>query len=114
MTDKYLINQDPLTGVYQVMHRDNQERKTSIETVQDVGPHLEAALAMRNDPERKKRGIKAGWMHAAMLPNGVVVKWMNEGRINPRPFSQEGQADIMKILRTDPNYAYLKTIDGRI
>ena len=60
------------------MHHDTAEEKIHIEVVQDVGPALERAKAMRNDDELKKRGIKQGWMHAALLPDGVVHKWMNE------------------------------------
>ena len=96
------------------MHHDTAEEKVHIEVVQDVGPALERAKAMRNDTELKKRGIRQGWMHAALLPDGIVHRWMNEKRIPREYLSKEGQEAIMKILRTDPDYQYLKTVDGKI
>ncbi len=41
---------------------------------QDLEPHVEHATALRNDDEYTRQGIKKGWLHAAHIPDIVIIE----------------------------------------
>jgi hypothetical protein len=63
---------DRITG--EVTTVGSQDGKLVVHTDQDVGAALDYAKALRNDADYAKLGIKKSWMHAAHIPNVVVLK----------------------------------------
>ena len=105
---KRVIDYDPMTGITEIFHDDIGSDKWAIETVQNVGPQLEAAKDMRNDSENTKQGIKNGMWHYAHIPNMVITKMINEDGINP--YNPNHATDLGKLI--DRKYPYLKVTDG--
>ena len=114
MTSKRLLDSDVGSGSKRIFHYADQEKVVHLEVVQDIGPHLERARRLRNDDGHKRRGIKNSHLHVATLPDVVVEKWLNEKRIPPNYMSREGVEAVMKILRSDPDDQYLKTVTVKI
>ena len=84
----------------------------TIETFQDVEPFLE-----KNKRELQAR-VEAGRRHKvedmrkiASIPNIVAEKWLKEFGINV--FDKNDMPKIKKMLN-HPDYAYLKTVPGRV
>lgn len=84
---------------------DGEGRLFHVEKVQDVEPILERNKALRNagdgfNADRSGRRI-------ASIPMVVWLKWLAEG-LDPRD-----HAAIRRKLR-DPDWAYLRTSEGRL
>jgi len=101
------IHVDPVTGMKQEMSF--EQGKMVIKTSQNIQPYLDYAKALRNAEHLKKEGIKRGLMHAACIPPIVVHKWFKEG-FNVFTASRKE----MDAKLNHPDYAYLKTITGRV
>ena len=72
-----ILDYDPTTG--KTTHGKHEDGRMVIYTVEDVEPQLEAAKALRNDPEYWKRGVKAGFAHYAHIPDTKIIEWMAKG-----------------------------------
>lgn len=89
------------------------EDGAEIKTVQDVGPILEHAKRLRNE--------NAGWSPSKelrrgfLLPLTLVEKWKREEGVNAldSAFNPDVAKWLLKKL-SDPDYAYLRTADGRL
>lgn len=116
---KRLLDYDPIAGVATYHAYDHAERRTYIETAQDVQPILEAnkALQTMHDggakglTEYSRRGIKAGWWHVAEIPNVVIEKWIRDYGINA--LKKEHWPKVKKLLN-DPEWRYLRSGTGRV
>lgn len=108
---KRLLDHDPLTGVSTYHDYDDQTDTTYIETVQDVAPFLRKNRALRNEPEHRKKGMKADMLHAATIPIGVQYKWIQKYGVNI--YDQNHQSAVKKLLNS-PDWSYLRTTTGRI
>ena len=53
--------------------------KLHIQTFQDIEPNIEQALAMRNDEDYTRKGIKRGFVHLATIPTVVVAELLTIG-----------------------------------
>lgn len=89
------------------------EDGAEIKTVQDVGPILEHAKRLRNENN--------GWSQskelrrAFLLPLALVEKWKQEEGVDAMASAYD--PDVAKWLLkklSDPDYAYLRTADGRL
>ena len=113
MSQRDLIDYDPDTGIscyiewlegtkFRIVH------ETETVNMQAV---LDNNAKLRNDPQRKKDGIKKSWMHAAEIPPFVQTKWLVEEGIdllNPDHWPR------VKAKLNSRDYAYLKAIDGTV
>jgi hypothetical protein len=107
---KQLLNVDPVTGDKQYHHYDHQTEVTTIETVYNVQPVLEANKEKANDSSYSKAGIKRGWWHYGTIPNGVIALWLKEGIDF---YNEDHWGAVLKKLR-DPAYRYLKATSGKL
>lgn len=106
MADNVTI--DPLTGMRQ--ETVFEQGKMVVRTTQNVQPYLDYNKALRDAEDYKKRGIKKGLMHAACIPPIVVHHWLKTEGFNIFTASRK---EIDAKLN-HPDYAYLKTINGRV
>ncbi len=105
---KRLFDHNPDTGETQYLDVDGD--KVTLETVQDVEPILERNKRLANDTDRARTGVKESWLHAASIPNAVIMQWRQEGIdvFNP----EHWQAVRRKL--NDPEWRYLRTGGGRV
>lgn len=116
---KRLLEYDKLNQVATFHEYDQQTKVTTIETVQDAAPFLEAnKRTMTAEPggamglnARSKRQIQNGWWHVASIPIGVQMKWMTEYGVD---IFNEDHAKRVKKLLNDPEWAYLRTNPGKV
>jgi hypothetical protein len=81
-----------------------------IRTRQEVGGILDHNKLIRdNDPNRGWR-MNGDWRLYASIPNVIVHKWLEEGI---DIYSGEQQDALARKLN-DPDWAYLRTANGRI
>lgn len=81
-----------------------------IHSVQDVGPSIERAKAMRlhNDGYNSDRTLR----RVAFIPNIIRDKWLNEEGWDAYRPDLYGEKLAQKL--NDPDWAYLRTADGRV
>ncbi len=109
-----LIDYNPMTGISCFIEYIGDGTKFKIVHEQDesfLKPLLDHTARLRNDTQYKKDGIKKSWMHAAEIPPFVQTKWLTEDGIdilNPDDWPR------VREKLNSPEYAYLKTIDGRV
>jgi hypothetical protein len=106
-----LLDYDPLTGITQYHHFDPVTEVTTIETIQDVEPILNANKAMQNDTAYSKRGIKNEMWHAACVPNIIQEKWLREKGVDV--WNNDHWPKVKRLLN-DPDWKWLKTTTGTI
>jgi hypothetical protein len=95
------------------LYYDDQNDKLTVERIQDVEPILEANRADFNAaPEKFSGRYDKPMVHVARIPLIVVEQWMKEG-INVFDPSQEMTKKIRQRLNS-PEYAYLRTMPGKI
>lgn len=91
---------------------------TIIETVQSaeaIQAILDNNARLRNDPSFKQKGFKKGWVRAACVPVGVQVKWKKDfGVWMMDGVHDRDEARKCARLIEDPDYKYLKTVDGKV
>lgn len=108
---KRLLGVDPLTGLKTYHEYDHQTRKTIITYEHDdAQPVLDWTHGLRSGgitDYNRKRDV---W-HAATVPETVILKWRFEDGIdiyNPDHF------DAVRKKLNDPEWAYLRTWEGKI
>ena len=106
-----LLDHDPESKQSIYHSYDDHTRTTTLETVQDVEPWLEANKALANDPSYKQQGMKTGWWHVATIPIGVQYKWMKDHGVDL--FNKDHQSGVKRLLN-DPDYRYLRSSTGRV
>lgn len=102
------LGHDPVYGMTEFFHYDNDTGDFSIETVQDVEPFLDANKRAQNNgdgftPSRDMKRI-------ANIPNVVIEKWLNELGVNV--FDKNHEPAVRRLLN-DPDWRYLRTSPGR-
>jgi hypothetical protein len=108
MAKRYL-DKDPFTGIDSYHDYDDDKGITYIQQVQDVEPILERTKALSNT-SHSKDGIKRNWWHAAIIPNIVIEKWLQEG-VN---FYNKDHWPAVKRKLNDPEWRYLRTGSGKL
>lgn len=74
---KRLLSYDPFLGVSTFHEYDHSSKKTFIEDVQDVEPHLKYCKELRNNKDRKRKMLKGdNNYHYAFIPVTVVHEWL--------------------------------------
>lgn len=66
-------------GVVTTMEVDKITNRMVIKKAQDISANVEMTNRLRNNDEYTRNGIKKGWMHAAHIPEIVIVKLLREG-----------------------------------
>ncbi len=100
-------NYDPVTGVRKDYRHDG-EGGVIVRTSQDVAPLLDRnkAMANHNDGYSESRELR----RVASIPAMVRLKWLEEGWDCLDP----NCADKLMRKLNDPDYAYLRTAEGRL
>jgi hypothetical protein len=106
-----LLDYDAESGVQTWHSYDQATEVTTIETVQDVEPWIEAAKELQKDDDYKRRGMKNEWLHVACIPIGVQYKWLKEHGVDV--YKREHLPKVKRLLN-DPDWRYLRTTTGRL
>lgn len=71
---------------------------------EDVQHEVDASRALQNDDDHWKKGVKGGLLHAAHIPDSILLKWHAMGvNINsPR--------ELLKMVHK-PEWRYLMCVD---
>lgn len=102
--------EDSPTGLRTIIG--SEADKMVVKYAQDIEPSMERNLAMRNDPEHAKEGIKRSWQHACHIPEVVGLQMMTEDGFN---VWQAHPKEIRHFLvRNRDKYGFLFTTAGRI
>lgn len=103
---KRLLGYDPITGLYTYHDYDPQTDQTIIQHEGDCEPVLERNVALANDTEYTKTGIKRELWHYASIPAALQVKWLIEEGIDV--YKEEDWPRVSKKLE-DLDFRKLKT-----
>jgi hypothetical protein len=66
-------------GVITTMEVDEITNKMVIKKHQDIEANIEMTNRLRNNDEYTRNGIKKGWLHAAHIPEVVIVELLQNG-----------------------------------
>lgn len=110
MSGKRFLDYDPDTKITRYFHWDDVEETTSIESIQDVIPHLEVNKQLYNNDDYKRRGYKQDMVHVAQIPLVVIEKWLREGI---DVYNPDHWTAVRKKLN-HPDFLYLRTTSGRL
>jgi len=100
------LGKDSLTGLETIHHYDEATGQTHIEHKQDVEGIIELNKHLHNTTHQRD-GIKKGWVHAAIIPEIVQIKWRKEFGIK-NIYDEEYWPKVRALLNS-PDYRYLKT-----
>lgn len=89
------------SGLLTTILGDELDGKLHIQHHQDLTPHVEYATALRNDDSYTKAGIKKGWMHAAHIPDVVVIELKS---IGVDVFKSNGREIVAGLKRLNKEY----------
>src|SRR5262245_11535903 len=95
-----LLDYDQYSGVRTYFSNDGGDFAIR-QDFDSVRPELEASKALQKDDDHWKNGVKQSWVHAAHIPDSILLKWHVMGvDIN----------DPKELLRmvSKPEWAYLK------
>lgn len=105
-----VIDYDPFTGMTTSYEWDQPSKTFTLQTSQDAQGFIEIATKLRNDESIKKKGIKNNWMHACIVPDGVMAK-MFKPPYNFNPYAKENGKKLLKAIQRD--FPYLMTATGK-
>lgn len=97
---------DPISGLETIHHYDEMTDVTHIEHKQDVQSIIDMNKALHNT-SKQHDGVKKNWVHAAIIPEIIQIKWMKEFGIKDI-YSEEYWPKVKRLLNS-PDYRYLKT-----
>ena len=97
---------DTISGLETIHHYDEKTDITYIEHKQDITAVINANKALHNT-SRQRDGVKKSWVHAAIIPQIIQIKWMKEHGIKDI-YSEEYWPKVRSLLNS-PDYRYLKT-----
>lgn len=103
---KRLLEYDPLTKT-ETWYESDPSGKVNIVTVQDDSAILEWTKAKARDSNYKRQGIKSDWYHCARVPNGVLMKIMQDYGYSP--FNSDDTDKILEVVQRD--YKHCLTVD---
>lgn len=99
-----------MSQVFTRAHRDPMTRALTFERIQDVEPILERNKALQNTPQTRA----ASFRHVGTVPNVLIEKWMKEEGAPVLAMDKHEFARFIRRKLNDPDYAFLRTSDGRI
>lgn len=100
-----LLDYDPYLGVTTYYSQEaGGERWAIRQEFQDVSAEVDASREMQKDPEHWKQGVKGGWLHAAHIPDAILLKWHAMGVDINRP------EELLRMCQR-PEYRYLMCVD---
>jgi hypothetical protein len=72
--DEALLDYDPLSRVktYFSSEGDNWAIRHEFE---DVSPEVDASRELQKDDDHWKKGVKESWLHAAHIPDAILLQW---------------------------------------
>jgi len=108
---KRLFDYDPMTGITQYFHYNENTGGWGIESIQDVEPFIERNKKLQNEQDYSKQGIKREWWHVATIPIVIQEKWLREDGIDI--YNKDHWQKVKQKLN-DPDWKYLRTSLGRI
>lgn len=100
---------DQRNGITEYFHYDDTTGNVIIESVSDVEAEIEAAKAMRNDPQITKDGIKEGWWHIAHIPDSIILKMKFEDGVDV--YDRNDWGKVGQLL--NDKYSAFKLTDGK-
>lgn len=103
-----LIEYDAATRTKVYHDYDHSTGKTHIMECQDVQPWIELNKKLQRTPEYASHGKKTDWYHFASVPNGVLLKFLKEHRLDWR--NKDDLPKIERLLMSN-EYRYLRTVD---
>lgn len=109
---KRILDYDPLTGIIDWFHDDDDPETFHVTQTQDVEPWVEHMKKLQNygGGDGKSYWRSGGdFRHEATVPNIMLMKWALEDGIPPdKVYSDEFAQRITKRLN-DPDYRAFKT-----
>jgi len=97
---------DPITGLETIHHFDEATEYTHIEHRQDTRSIVDFNKMLHNTSHQHD-GVKKDWVHAAIIPEIIQIKWMKEHGI--KDIYAEEYWPKVKALLNSTDYKYLKT-----
>ena len=104
MAEKRLFSRDPVLGLTEWWHYDDDNDRVTIETTQDIEPALEVAQDARNAQTRLDRW--GDGKHVGFIPMAVYAEWLRTGK-------QHDQAFVRRWLNDPENKKY-RTFQGKV
>jgi hypothetical protein len=101
---------DSLTGVTTTYG--SEDGKMIVKTEQDVAPHLDYSIALQNNPDYAKLGIKQNFQHVAHIPDSVLMKMKTEDGFDA--FTANARELFAHLRKHRDKYGYLFTTAGRV
>jgi hypothetical protein len=83
-----------------------------VKTEQDVAPHLDYSIALQNNPDYAKAGIKNNFQHVAHIPDSVLLKMKTEDGFDA--FTASPRELFAHLRKHRDKYGYLFTTAGRV
>ena len=105
---KTLFDYNPVKGL--TTNFTHEDGKTHLEYVQDVEPTLELAKDLAKTDDHWKEGMKREMVHAAFVPDVLIMKMLNEDGVN---FYDKSQTQRVLYL-LDTKYPHFKTTTKRL
>lgn len=98
-----LLDYDPYSGVKTFFSADG-ERFAIRQEFEDVSAEVEASRAFQKDDDHWKKGVKNSWLHAAHIPDAVLLQWHAMGVNINEP------KELLQMVQR-PEYHYLRCVD---
>lgn len=70
----------------------------------DVSPEVDASRELQKDDDHWKKGVKSGWLHAAHIPDPILLKWHAMGVNINEP------KELLRMAQR-PEWRYLMCVD---
>lgn len=104
MSEKKVLDYDPITGLKEIWHGSDDGNTFSIETVQDVQPLIDLHKQTQNHFELNRKS--EAW-HVASIPPSIQLKWRVEYGVDI--FNKDHKEKVKRLLN-DPEWKYLKKL----
>jgi uncharacterized protein (DUF885 family) len=99
---------NPLTGL--MVSTAHEDGRDIVKYEQDCEPFWDINAEYRANTERTRKGIKDGFMHAAFVPDLVIMDMLTKHGVNFYDKAQGKQ--VLKLLETE--YTKCKTADKKL
>jgi hypothetical protein len=101
-----LLDYDPWSGVRTYFSSDGKEGENWAirQEFESVYPELEASKALQKDDDHWRRGVKKSWVHAAHIPDSILLKWHIDGVDINDP------KELARMV-SKPEWSYLNCVD---
>jgi len=109
--EKRELSYDPITGLRETWYYDHATGDTHIETTQDCEYAVDGNVALANDTDYSKRGIKNEMWHYAHIPLVVQLRWLTEYGMENWPMKPGNEKLLFRLLNS-PEWKYLKATGG--